>query len=122
MTKEQKGIIEAMRSAGQSMPQIAAALGISVNTVKSYCRRALKSKDCCKNCGAPLVQVPGGRNRIFCSDKCRHAWWGAHRDQMKRRAIYPVTCAGCGREFESYGNKNRKYCSHSCYVRTRWPK
>jgi hypothetical protein len=24
-----------------------------------------------------------------------------------------LTCVGCGNEFKSYGNKNRKYCSHA---------
>ena len=121
MTEEQKRMIQAMRDAGQSTGQIAAALEISVNTVKSYCRRHQKSKDYCKNCGAPLVQVPVGRRRLYCSDACRYAWWDKHRDQMQRRAVYFVTCAGCGMEFESYGKQRRRYCSHQCYVRTRWP-
>ena len=121
MTDEQKQMIQDMRAAGQTIPQIAAVLGLSANTVKSHCQRARKSKDYCKHCGALLVQAQGGRPRKFCSDKCRYAWWDKRRDQMERRAVYPVTCAGCGVKFESYGNKHRKYCSHPCYVRSRWP-
>ncbi|RXM53885.1 RNA polymerase subunit sigma-70, partial [Clostridium tetani] len=26
----------------------------------------------------------------------------------------------CGKEFSAYGNKNRKYCSHNCYIRDRF--
>jgi hypothetical protein len=121
VTEEQKQMIQAMREAGQTMPHIAAALGVSVNTVKSFCQRTRNSKDYCRNCGALLAQVPVGRNKIFCTDKCRYAWWDKNRDKMQRRAVYPVTCAGCGVKFESYGNKHRKYCSHPCYVRSRWP-
>ena len=121
MTEEQKQMIRAMRAAGATISDVAAALGISVNTVKSHCRRERQGKDYCKHCAAALVQVPNGRNKKFCSDKCRHVWWNKHRDQMKRRAVYPITCAGCDEVFESYGNRGRKYCSHPCYVRSRWP-
>jgi len=31
-----------------------------------------------------------------------------------------MTCARCGKEFTSYGNKNRKYCSHDCYIKARF--
>ena len=34
-------------------------------------------------------------------------------------AHYNLTCEYCGKEFESYGNKNRKYCSRACYVASR---
>ena len=110
-----------MREAGQSITQIAAALGLNVNTVKSHCRRERQSGDCCKHCGVPLVQLPNGRNKVFCSDKCRYAWWDKNREKMQRRAVYPITCAGCGVVFESYGNRGRKYCTHKCYVASRWP-
>lgn len=121
MTEEQKQMIRAMRSAGVSMADIAAALGISVNTVKSHCRRERQAGDCCKHCGGLLVQMPEGRPKKFCSDACRRAWWNKHRDQIQRRAVHTVTCAGCGKEFESYGNRGRKYCCHPCYIRSRWP-
>ena len=29
-----------------------------------------------------------------------------------------VLCVCCGIDFESYGNKNRKYCCHECYIKT----
>jgi len=121
MTDEQKQMIRAMRAAGATIAEAAAALGLNVNTVKSHCRRERQNGDCCKNCGVLLVQFPNGRKKIFCSDKCRHAWWGKNRDKMQRRTFYSITCAGCGRDFESYGNRNRKYCSHQCYVTRRWP-
>ena len=30
-----------------------------------------------------------------------------------------LTCQHCGKEFESYGNKNRKYCCRTCYIASR---
>jgi hypothetical protein len=31
-----------------------------------------------------------------------------------------VNCACCGRCFDGYGHKNRKYCCHQCYVKKRY--
>ena len=38
----------------------------------------------------------------------------------KETAMYPFTCTRCGKEFLSYGNQTRKYCSHDCYIRARF--
>ena len=39
MTNEQKQAISSMREAGVAIPAISAQLGLSVNTIKSYCKR-----------------------------------------------------------------------------------
>ena len=39
MTPEEKSSLSAMRKAGRSYTEIAAELGISKNTVKTFCRR-----------------------------------------------------------------------------------
>lgn len=36
------------------------------------------------------------------------------------KANYECICEYCGKTFLSYGNKNRKYCSHSCYINDRF--
>ena len=41
-------------------------------------------------------------------------------EDVDRRAIYECVCECCGKTFSSYGNKNRKYCSHSCYIKGRF--
>ena len=58
----------------------------------------------------------------FCSDECRRHWWSAHQDELKKKptALYEKECAYCHKPFVAYGNKNRKYCSHECYVRDRF--
>lgn len=130
MTKQQKEQIIKMRRDGFSYTRISKALGISENTVKSFCRRnnlgsayigtkGQKDGVFCRQCGIPLAQTVGVKPKRFCSDKCRMAWWNDHPEAVKRKAIYTFICSVCGREFESYGNKNRKYCSRACYGRSK---
>lgn len=66
------------------------------------------------------MQVFGRKEKRFCSDKCRNKWWNTHLDKVNRRANYDFVCAYCKKPFISYGNKNRKYCSHECYIADRF--
>ena len=120
MTEQQKDNIVALRRKGLNYPQIADEMGISVNTVKSFCRRYDANKGLCKNCGAPLVQIPKQKPKTFCTDCCRQTWWKRHPDQMKHRALLPLTCENCGREFQGYADAHRKYCCHACYIQHRY--
>ena len=141
MTSFQKENVRRMRSEGVSYAKIAASLGLSENTVKSYCKRnnirveytltkmelpdaepETESSDLCKNCGKPIEHKPGIKPRKFCSDQCRTAWWNSHLDQVSRKSVYHLICAACGKPFDSYGNKNRKYCTHACYIKERFQK
>ena len=122
MTKQEIETLNLMRSHGKSAADIAIALGLSVNTVRSYIRRH-PPKDAvqvgCRRCGKPVMQVKGRNAKYFCSDRCRNAWWNAHPEKVQRKAYYRLTCQFCGKEFVSYGNKNRKYCSRLCYADAR---
>ena len=109
MTKYQIEVLNTMRGRGKSAMDIALALHISVNTIRSYMRRhppedVLQVE--CLWCGKPIVQVKGRKAKRFCSDKCRNTWWNAHPEKVQRKAYYRLTCAYCGKEFESYGNRN----------------
>lgn len=126
MTNNEKQRIEYMRAKGESYAAISAALGISQNTVKSYCRRnnlgagyiketQAATATVCENCGKPLIHTPGAKKRRFCSDKCRMDWWANHPEAVNRKAVYHFTCETCGEEFTSYGNAHRRYCSRACY-------
>jgi len=130
MTQQQKETITKMRRDGFSYSRISMALGISENTVKSFCRRnnlgsahteplVQKEGIICRQCGTSLTQTAGVRQKRFCSDKCRMTWWNDHPEAVNRKAIYTFTCPICGRQFESYGNKNRRYCSRACYGRSK---
>ena len=122
MTPQQRERITQLRGYGKSYAMIAAVLGISENTVKTFCRRnnlgarsvLEQTNDACGNCGAPLMHTPGAKKRRFCSDRCRMAWWQTHPEAVNRKAVYQFRCEYCNAVFQSYGNANRKYCSPAC--------
>ena len=39
---------------------------------------------------------------------------------MNRKAVSTHQCKCCEREFTSYANDKRKYCSHECYIKHRF--
>jgi len=130
MTIYQKEQIRQMRIKGDSYGVIADALGLSKNTVKSFCRRCgsdtaaapameTEDKDVCPQCGVSLNHTPRKRQKRFCSDACRLAWWKSHSDKLNRQATYSFTCAVCGKPFTAYGNNRRKYCSRACFGQSR---
>lgn len=140
MTNEQKAMIDSLRSQGHGYRKISAMTSISLNTVKSYFRRAAvptekmpatavtiptvtvetESEHRCKCCGKKVKQTAGRKEKKFCSDTCRITWWNDHLDRVQRRAIYHFVCPTCGRNFSAYGNAHRKYCSHACYIADRF--
>ena len=128
MNLEEKEKIKISREKGSGYTEIAKHMNISVNTIKSFCRRnglgGMKSKDenisVCGYCGKPIKQIVGRKKKRFCSDKCRNIWWKTHSNLIKKKANYECTCVSCGKIFISYGNKNRNYCSHSCYIYDRF--
>ena len=106
MTENQKMIVAGLRKTGMGYGTIAKKVGISVNTVKSFCHRR--------------AQNPGRKEKKFCSDKCRNKWWNARLDLVNRKAFREIVCVGCGRTFTVYGQVKRKYCSHQCYIEARF--
>lgn len=130
--------IEGLWLQGYGSKKIANELGINVNTVKSFCRRHGLSGDRqqkkfnslntevkesrCKYCGSFVARRNGAKKKIFCSDRCRMKWWNSHQELVNRKAEYGFACQNCGRQFTAYGNKNRKYCSHRCYIEHRYNK
>ena len=124
MTEEQKLKLILLRRNGDGYGQIATALGISINTVKSFCRRhglaAEVKGSVCEQCGKAVFQNPGRKRKRFCCDACRNRWWNSHLELVKRKAMYTFTCPGCGKEFSIYGNSHRKFCCHECYIAYRF--
>lgn len=127
MHVQMKENIRRLRLDGLPYSAIAKATGIPINTVKAHCRRNGIGKtglqgsleeggNYCKQCGKQLPCKTKGKPKKFCCDKCRYEWWNSHRHQLNRKASYLLTCAYCEKEFISYGNKDRKYCGHNCYI------
>lgn len=124
MTDEQRKQIIALRREGVGYGRIATELNLSINTIKSFCRRnslvAQTAEGVCETCGKPIHQNPKRKRKRFCSDACRNKWWNAHLNLIKRKAVYTFTCPTCGKEFTTYGNRHRKFCSHACYIAHRF--
>lgn len=131
MTTQEKLKIAELRAAGLGYKKIATETGISENTVKSYLKRMTAADDqkepdqpaavfSCPLCGKEIRQIPGRKAKRFCSDSCRYRWWNSHPNQIQRESLREFTCPVCGKTFSAYGSRNRKYCSHDCYIRDRF--
>ena len=119
MTDLERAQIMKLQSEGLGYKKISSILGLPVNGVKSFCRRnpiVTKSEDKrCRYCGKSIIQPRGRKEKLYCSDSCRMAWWKEHRSEMKKKAYYELTCQQCGQVFMSYGNVHQKYCGLACY-------
>jgi endogenous inhibitor of DNA gyrase (YacG/DUF329 family) len=118
MTNHQKSELNRMRAQGSTPAAIADAMRLPLATIRSYIyRHPLKeTENVCPNCGKPVhTENRGKKKRRFCSDACRMAWWNSHPTDVNKQAFYSITCQHCGKEFMSYGNKKRKYCSRECF-------
>lgn len=125
MTPNEKKKVEVLRQQGLSSGKISAQLGLSTNTVKAHLRRHMNKQPVsrpgfCKQCGTAVMQTPHCRQKLFCSDACRMTWWNSHRDCVTRRGLVSAVCPECGDSFDSYEKEHRKYCSHGCYIKSRF--
>lgn len=127
MTDQQKEQIATLRSQGYGYKKIAQIMELSNNTVKSFCKRnnisapivTTRKEGCCPQCGKEIVQSSKTKKRRFCSDACRKLWWKEHPNLSSETAVYSFICAECRIHFTAYGNRNRKFCCHDCYVQHR---
>lgn len=134
MTDQQKQQITEMRKSGNSYAEISAALSMPIGTIKAYFSRNPAGKSIaptldipektmvnrCKYCGGEIVNTPGHRQRIYCSDECQRLYWREHPDLMNHTAIIQKRCPACGMTFSDYKAHSRKYCSHACYISYRY--
>ncbi len=126
MTSAEKKLIDQYRHQGMGSTEIAEKLGLSVNTVKSYCRRnametamadaSAAPSGLCKQCGKMISGKSDKRGKQFCSDKCRYQWWHLHRGESINATEH--TCLFCGQVFRT--NRQQKYCCHECYIMARF--
>ena len=138
MRPEKAKQITSLRLKGLGYKSIAVVVGTSKENVRYFCKthglggsadlvklnfeEHKKHPDACKYCGGKIVRLPQSGKKIFCSDKCRRAWWKEHPGDAKhsKDATYKCECSYCKRIFYSYGKKDRKYCSHDCYIQDRF--
>lgn len=120
MDRKTQSRIGKLRASGLGYKRIAAELGVSRNSVASYCLRhglgdAGEGKKRCAQCRKPIEVDPRHPHRRFCSDLCRARWWNANRGERHPEMLLRRVCPVCGREFSSYGKRERTYCSRGCY-------
>lgn len=133
-TEEKNEQVLLLRKSGMSNRKIAEYTGVSYEKVRYQCKKddcdsipvdeelpeKIKTREACAFCGKPIAKEADrrGRKKRFCCEKCRRTYWKIHRKEQKKnpKAIYTKVCAYCGKTFEVYGNKNRKYCCHEHYV------
>ena len=136
MTDFEAAQVKEMRLKGMGYRAIAEALGLSRDIVRNHCKakgmggyvaatvKNLQEREgqngICICCGKEMQQAGTGRQRKFCSEKCRRQWWKTHPEEGNRKAVYTQVCTRCGKEFTAYGNSHRKYCSHDCYIKARF--
>ena len=129
MNKIQKETIRYLRGEGLGYKAIATRMGVTDNAVKSYCKRnglngvATKNADViCRQCGKLMEKPPGTERKKFCSAVCRSKWWSHHPYLYKMKEEGEKACEQCGKNFNSFYSKNRKYCCHPCYIIARFGK
>ena len=123
MTNAEINYIIRHRKAGKGCAEIARTLGLSANTVKSFCRRnsivpneqespADSAETKCLQCGKVVIRSPHRKAKRFCSDTCRLAWWHSHRDlarnALERRCHYCVMVWCCTIKVD-IGNSKGQY-------------
>lgn len=128
MTDNQKEQIKSLRLSGLGYKKVAQELCISVDTVKSYCRKhnltgvmaTVDNKTYCRKCRKELVQPNKKKPIKFCSEQCRVKWWQANKAEVRKTIAVQITCKLCGKEVLAYTHEYRKYCSHQCYIADRF--
>jgi uncharacterized protein YjcR len=131
MTEVQQEKIKALRWRGTTYASIAAAVDLSPDTVKSYCRRngitILNQEKAegktvyafCENCGVPIEQAHKQKPKKFCCEECRSVWWNKNR-RLVSGSLRVAHCAHCGAAFEKYANAKQRYCGKACYINHRF--
>ena len=80
-----------------------------------------KSQRYCLACGKEVIQLPRTKPKKYCCDKCRITYWHIKRRYDTEHHLEDsYTCKHCGKKFFAYCAKDRKYCSHECYISDRY--
>ena len=128
MNSEQKRIIADLRQSGFGYTEISEQLHLSINTVKSYCKRHNLQRQgkqnnastrFCLQCGKEIPQLQHRKTKKFCSDRCRMIWWRQHSSLLRTPSKQTFICPVCHGSFSAYSSTKQKYCSRLCYARSK---
>ena len=99
--------IQRLRKDNYTYASIGKVLGMSVNTVKSICRKygfapddvpqkdinhivSLEAIPRCKFCGRAMDNPWNRRNKKFCTDQCRYNWWNRKKRVLNYNPSEPL--------------------------------
>ena len=116
MTTEEKNKIIELNAANKKKRAIAREVKRDPMTVLRFLEDLdpnIKNFSICPACGEEFIQYKGrGRNKIYCSNKCRHS---KAIDKVDERV-----CLNCGKHFITWKNKKKiRFCSQACYFEYR---
>ena len=123
MTDIEKQRILNLRLRGFDYAAISHEIQIKPETVRSYCRKvnlteiSKAESTSCLFCGKQISQPNRGIIKLYCSERCRSAWRRSTKTMNEK--IYHHIYQGCGKEFDTITNKVQKYCSRTCYQKSR---
>ncbi len=123
MTKEEITKIYELKGKGYGYKKIANVMSAPLSTVKSIIIRHRNSNEtCCLYCGARIANRPKTKRKKFCSGECKRKYMASHPECIGEDKRILKTCLNCGKGFASYASKDRKFCSHACYINYRYQK
>lgn len=103
MTEEQKERIDKLREKDFSYKQVADAIGVSINTVKSYCRRQREKEE-----------KPGREEAPGKADKSEAGNTKAENTKSENTSNTGV-CRYCGRPLDfTPGKRKKTFCDKKC--------
>lgn len=131
MTKEERLKAIDLCIRGNTYNEISKSMHIPLNTIKSYLRRNRekirkddkkneKEKICCINCGHEITRGRRLIGRKFCSIDCKTKWFNKNKSKIESKNKIDKMCPTCNTPFKDYINGKRKYCSHNCYILSRF--
>lgn len=116
MTTEEKNLVLKLDAENKSKRAIARAVNKDPKTVIIFLDNLdpkIKHFSICPACKEEFIQYKGrGRNKIYCSDKCRHS--------IEINKVDERVCLNCGKHFITWKNKKKiRFCSQACYFEYR---
>ena len=78
MTNQEKARIVELKNNGESYASISRIMGVNESTVKTIYSR-WKNNSRCLYCGKNLIQTRGHRQKKYCSNVCKDAFWNEKR-------------------------------------------
>lgn len=111
-----------LKKLGYGYKKIATELDLPISTIKSYLLRHPNDDTdcCCLLCGKKLINIPNKKRKKYCSSKCKEEYYRNNLELLSSSKTETRRCKCCGNTFITYQSNSKKYCSHKCYIKSRY--